>query len=500
MPSISFGARAARDRECVVSKPLYGVVILWIVMSLTYPFGWDQGLFAWVGRSIVDGGMPYRDAWDFKGPLTYYAFALAQWLFGVHLWSIRVLDALLLIASAIAVGRAASALTDPRTGRWSSLIYILWYASHSYWHTAQPDGWIGMLLILGVAPLVARPNDMHLNSLALAGAGIGLATLLKPPAAALLVVPFALILTAGSSRRVAAVAVTVLGWAIPICAAAMWFAWRGALGDLIEVHLRYSAAYVALSPGAGLRDLVTYLLTSRVVTIALPLVVFGAVVLWRANRPVAIALISWSLVVLMLVALQNRFYAYQWLPMLPAWTLLGGVAIHHLWSKMKMLAMVMTAVVVVHCLAPILLEEARFVSWLAGRMDTAAYYDAYGEPGQDMRAVRWLREHGEPGPIFIFGWHSAVAWLSERETVSRFGYSLPLMLGPDGGVKTAYRSEAMRALEVKPARYVVVGPQSERILGTRETLDDFPELAQLLRASYREAVRFNSLTIYERMR
>jgi hypothetical protein len=53
----------------------------WVVMSFTYPFGWDQGLFAWVGDAIVRGGLPYRDAWDFKGPLLYYVYALAQWLF-----------------------------------------------------------------------------------------------------------------------------------------------------------------------------------------------------------------------------------------------------------------------------------------------------------------------------------------------------------------------------------------------------------------------------------
>ena len=42
------------------------------VVSLWWPYGWDQGAMAWVGDTIVDGGMPYRDAWDVKGPLTYY--------------------------------------------------------------------------------------------------------------------------------------------------------------------------------------------------------------------------------------------------------------------------------------------------------------------------------------------------------------------------------------------------------------------------------------------
>src|SRR5260221_7249129 len=100
------------------------VAAVWVVMSMTYPFGWDQGLFAWVGGVIVHGGMPYRDAWDFKGPLVYYTYALAQAVFGVHLWSIRILDAALLIAATRSLLNTATALTDAATGRWSAIVFF----------------------------------------------------------------------------------------------------------------------------------------------------------------------------------------------------------------------------------------------------------------------------------------------------------------------------------------------------------------------------------------
>ena len=56
---------------------LLALAIVWAFASLSFPFGWDQGIFAWVGSTIVDGGLPYRDAWDIKGPLTYYVYAAA---------------------------------------------------------------------------------------------------------------------------------------------------------------------------------------------------------------------------------------------------------------------------------------------------------------------------------------------------------------------------------------------------------------------------------------
>src|ERR1043166_2581740 len=43
--------------------------------SLWYPFGRDQGVFAYAGRVILRGGWPYRDVWDLKPPGIYYTYA-----------------------------------------------------------------------------------------------------------------------------------------------------------------------------------------------------------------------------------------------------------------------------------------------------------------------------------------------------------------------------------------------------------------------------------------
>ena len=45
------------------------------------PLGWDQGSFLYTGTVISNGGNPYLDSWDFKGPLIYYLNALSVSLF-----------------------------------------------------------------------------------------------------------------------------------------------------------------------------------------------------------------------------------------------------------------------------------------------------------------------------------------------------------------------------------------------------------------------------------
>ena len=475
------------------------VAALWVALSFTYPFGWDQGLFAWVGGAIVHGGMPYVDAWDFKGPLVYYVYALAEALFGVHLWGIRILDAAFLLVATLSVRRVAAVLTDAASARWAALLYFLWYASQSFWHTAQPDGWTGMLLITGLAPVISRVPPVSAARMALAGVALGAVTLFKPVYGLFLLLPLAYIEGTRWSSRVIAMAPVIAGWLLPIALMTAWFAVRGALDELIAVHLQYSAFYVRLGPGARLDGLVEYFLSGTVMTFALPAVIYGSVILWKRSRRVAIVLVTWVALSVFCAVLQNRFFAYHWLPIVPAATLLATVGLHDLLRRMKPLAYVMGGAIFLRSLAPIGLEEVRYVSWMVGRIDREAYYDAYGEPGDDMKTVWWLKERAQPGSVFVFGFHSGVGWLSGRQTVSRFGYSLPLMLG-DGALEFRYRAELLESLRATPPRYIVVAPQSEEIIGRVRTVDDFPELATLIAHDYRAVEHFGGITIYEAAR
>ena len=464
------------------------VAALWIAMSMTYPMGWDQGLFSWMGSVIVGGGLPYRDAWDFKGPGLYYVYALAQWLFGVHLWSIRVIDAVFLAAGTWAVFRTTGRLADGPAARLAALLFVLWYASNSYWHTAQPDGWAGMLVMVAVTTLlVEQPASWRA-----AGAGVclGLAVLMKPLWAAF-VAPVLYLSIAAQRDRWWLILALLTGWSLPVALVLVWFASQGALGDLVDVHLRYSALYAGLASEDRLESLAAYFLSARVTAVAAPFVAYGLVVLWGRRPHVAVLMLTWLAIAVVLVAVQGRFYAYHWLPMLPAMVVLAAVGLRDLAERAKTFALIAIATILLGCAAPIGLEEARFLAWQVGAISRQQYYDAYGEPGFDMQAVDWLRTKAAPGKIFTFGWHCAVPWLSERESVSRFGYSLPLMMGEGTPTRSRYREELMSALTADPPKYIVVGALSEQILGTRLSLADFPELAELVGRSvpHRRSVR-----------
>jgi hypothetical protein len=48
------------------------LVVAYLPIIYFAPLGRDQGVFAYTGKIILQGGLPYIDSWDHKGPLIYY--------------------------------------------------------------------------------------------------------------------------------------------------------------------------------------------------------------------------------------------------------------------------------------------------------------------------------------------------------------------------------------------------------------------------------------------
>ncbi|MBI1374395.1 MAG: hypothetical protein GC159_16885 [Phycisphaera sp.] len=115
-----------RDRSTVLSP---WVALAWIPLTMlayvtrspafvTAP-DINGATFLLMGQSLLDGGVPYRDAWDHKGPLLYLLDAIGLALGGR--WGVWAIDGLLL-------GCAVGLLFDAARrsgGRWVGLFAVL---------------------------------------------------------------------------------------------------------------------------------------------------------------------------------------------------------------------------------------------------------------------------------------------------------------------------------------------------------------------------------------
>lgn len=497
----------------------WSLIALWALSSLWYPFGWDQGIIAWVGATILDGGMPYRDAFDLKGPLAYYVFALAQAVFGHNLWGIRVLDLVGLAASGGLLFAVVRPWTDGATARWAAALWVVWFAGLTFWHTAQPDGFAAMFLALGLLPLAAADRPSAGRS-ALAGAMIGSAVAIKPHYAALLVVPAVHAWLASGRHARRAVGMTFVAAAAALVVPALmvaWFAYRDALDSLIEVHVRYNAAAYSsgatLALGSRLRGLVEYVRAGELFVVLLPAAVYGALRL-RRDRPVAAwTLVSWAAVALAGVVLQNKFFDYQWIPMFPPVSILAvlGLRAGILGTatgpsrppvvagreERVLLGHVLAGVIFVHAAVHPAFEVVNWASHVAGARDRVSYYDTFGVPGDDLRMVEHIRATSRPGDrLVVLGWNLEVLYMTGLPTVSRLAFSLPVWMGEGTELQAAYRAELMNDLHAAAPELVVVAEQAEPLIGRPVSLDDFEEFRKFLGDRYERDVAFGPLALY----
>jgi 4-amino-4-deoxy-L-arabinose transferase-like glycosyltransferase len=85
------------DRKHIFLSLLLSLLVKIPISPYFYPFpDRDSGVFAYIGRRILNGDLPYRDVWDHKPPLIFYLNALGLKIAPDSLWGIWLLSVILL--------------------------------------------------------------------------------------------------------------------------------------------------------------------------------------------------------------------------------------------------------------------------------------------------------------------------------------------------------------------------------------------------------------------
>lgn len=509
----------------VVLIPLILLTLAGAVATLSWPFFWDHGIFAWIGDTIVRGGLPYRDAWDVKGPLSFAAFALTEALFGRGMWGIRLLD----LVAVGAAGFAASRMVQRMCGRTAAWLVgvglVLHHISLGYVDSAQPDGWVAFGLTGAVALLVTPPGAASLRRLAAAGLAIGAAALVKPHYLGFLVLPGLAIMaesSEGSRPAWMRPAILTLAAVVPLALLIAWFGLRGATAHLIDSYVLFNLEAAGEESHSLLRLARAiwhhFAQPEWIAASAAGAVGLGVLVRRRANE--AVLLGAWLVTAFGAVIMQGRFYGYHW--HLVAWPLgiLAGVGLAACWraDRWQRAARVAASVVALVMLLPSVTWTTDSVwhwsRWRLGRESDAAYWSRFdwSQPAFEMQVMlevsRFVAARTRPADR-VLAWNSPmVNYLSERQTPSRFSTGIPF--SPRHGGRSpsprrlAYRAEFLAALTTRPPALVVVDEKSLR----HEPLDRwggprwsniptrFPELAAWLEARYRPDTTIGFYQVY----
>lgn len=531
------------DGACVV-----GIAFL-LLQILTFGYGRDQGIYAMVGKSLLHGGMPYRDAWDFKPPGIFVVFAFARALFGGAQIGVRLVEVAGLVAMAVVMVRLARRWWGaPRAGLIAATLAILVHAQLDFWHTAQPESFGGMLtmaaLLLAARADAAPSEDRAAQRRAMlvwagSGALFGLAGMLKPPLAGGAVV--VALVPALSGLRAARAAgapparafaelarpfvAHAVGGAMPVALCAVWFAARGALRDLVDVLFVFTPHYTKLGwEGSSVGGMLYWGFTEWLTTYN-SLVTVGLLLLlplrleprerwgvWLLGGIIAIHIVG--------VTMQGKFFPYHYGATWPLTAMLAGLGLHKLLERLvaRTGAAVGAAVFAVVVLASNLGRSAtkdvrdsfldrcrqRIELFTSGARDQAAIDElasvADVSAGANRAVAQLLRARTEPGRrVFVWGFEPVIYDLADRDPATRFLYDVPQRVA---WAKDAMREQLMADLARTPPAAIVVEHRdvfpmvTGDVLDSADTLRGFPALAALLDDRYELAAAVEDFDVY----
>jgi hypothetical protein len=472
--------------------------------------------------------MPYRDAWEIRGPAPFLLYALLAKLFGAAQWPLRALDLAILATGAWCVASIASKFGGRVAGRVAVVLYVLWFASLGHHDTAQSDGWNGALMAGVALCMVANGGLPKANHAALAGVLIGLSFVSKPPYAAFVLLP-AIIGVGQVARRGAQWllgfwAAGALGVVAAVGAVLLWIYFAGAWDAFVDIHIRWLLArYTDVESGWLNRVQTTgAYLTASIVATAIGPAILGVIAVWRRNREYAVALVAWVGCALLTVMAQGNFYPYHWHPVYPAVATLAGIGVGFILLSPRqpndtatVIGKAVRAAAVGGAALLPLVHVYRAAFLLVGIFSRERYdaieFGPFGKTGVFTKLADYFRAHTSPDEsVLVWGSSPNVYYIAEREPPTRFGYTAPLVSPQDDEFRRRYRAEFFAGLAAKPPAYIATlapavcayahDAEQRRIMGRAEErmrcVDDLPGLAAFVADRYVADTTMGPVSVY----
>lgn len=501
---------------------LFFIILLAIIfgsVSIFYPYGRDQGIYAYIGNIILDGGLPYKDAWDFKPPGIYYIFALSSLLFGKSMISIRIFEIIWQITTALFISAIATKVLRRRLiGMIASSAYLFLFYTYGFWETAQSESFLILPLTMSIFCFLVAGEKQRSLFLFMAGFSLSIAVLFKYQFGILLVVMIAMILwhknsllspsaraTAPEMRmRLLKAVALVIGFSIPILIILVYFYANAALEDFITTEFVLASNYVKLSFQD--KSLIFFLAQGGFYFVAIiALILIIPLFLWFTNKLTAriLLVIAWAGTCLLSIILQGKFFLYHYPPLIAPLILMFLFFFYSFYERNKrFFHKIKLVFIVVGLLIFCFVVEKFYVSKMislmlvsSGTITLEDYYTEFGRSGKgdfslqaDMEVADFIAKNtSSDEEIYIWGFEPIIYVLAKRSCISRFIYNVPLYCV---WAIPEHKREFLEAVRKKRPKYFVV-VKNDAIpwvtglpYDSKKAFEDFVELKKIIRGKY----------------
>lgn len=500
---------------------------LLLVVALTAWIGWlrwpslgaiwnlDEGIHATIARTILDGGVMYRDAIDQRTPLSYYLVAALASVTGPNnLWALHLALVGMISATATALFLLARRWHGTAAGIWAAAVFAalsssLFYPGDAY---ALNTEWFLIFFASWSAWWFwGHWHEARFWPLFGTGAGYAAAFLCKQPGLLDFGAPLALViylLALGNLRPAQAariLAALAAGFVTVTAAALAYFWWRGALADFYFYAWTYNLVYYGaeISTGDRLHSAAALAGLLRAEYPAVLLAVLAAIIggLHRVAQrradavktdaqPPAFFLLVWLALSVAGAASSGRVYGHYYIQALPALSLAAAWILSMLTKRAQARGRPVLRFVCVG--AALVVAWGLLIGPVRGRSRPA-----FG-PDASTTAAEFIKARSAPGDrVFVWGYHPDFYLYADRQPASRFIYCSFLTglvpwtnTAPDRDTRYAIVPGAMETLlseldTARPAFLVDTSLAPYRSF-TKYPLEKFPRLAAFVATNYLE--------------
>ncbi|MBI2517733.1 MAG: glycosyltransferase family 39 protein [Opitutae bacterium] len=496
---------------------LLTALALWLRWS-TFGFSlWnvDESIHAAAARTILEGGVLYRDAVDIRHPLSYYAVAAVFAVFGKNnLWAVRALAALLVAGTGWFLFLAGRKLRHAFAGAAAGALYVLLAtgaltqsdanASNTEWYVAFFSSAATAVFLMGGA----RPGMWRLFATGLLSA---CAFLSKQPALLEIAAPLAMLLYSGWRQALPArtvllqMAAVAVGWLTPVLLAVGYFAAHGALRDAIFYTWIYNLTYYG--PEIATADRFTALfgpfkLIGTTQPCLLGLWATGALVTLHrllqrtptpaetATNPGMVFVTVASLAALAGAASSGRSFDHYTVQFLAPFCLGAGLVLAQLGGWVRSVST--RGLLRLGAALLLLLTSYQAVSSaVTGRGRTLSEDPSH-------RIADYIREHTKPNDrIFVWGFHADIYLYANRRPASRYVFTtfqtgmIPWTnvaphIDTHYAIVPGTMEKLLADLTARPPRYIVDCSAGPNRSWQKYPIDNYPLLLAFVRARYRQ--------------
>jgi hypothetical protein len=515
----------AKQIACYLSVLI--LVSFWNLPSLWYPFGEDHALSHLMGKLILEGGVPYRDAIDVKPPGVFYLHALFIRIGGEAMHWVRMADLACLWLTMGFMWWVGRSMKSPFAGLWGAALFGFAHSTMGFWNTGLQESFLLPFLWWSLFMALRGRTGDDLSAFAVCGAFLGVVFWFKYPYAlplgALLSALLLGVLASPEQRRLylTATALLLCGFLVVVGAGLFYFWHIGALNDMVQitglhnVDLRIQESF---KPFTDLIEGSLWMLESPLFLVIVTLTIAGIWSLLWSRATGGWIFLAYGICMLVAVYLQLRLYRYHWIPFISFLCFILGFAVECIrkevsrmsfFSNQRWLKYVSIAVVAFLVATSLLYHRENFRRlWLfvQGGISRTAYFATFTDPKmnnepfvfQDWQVSQVLRGMDlSENTLFIWGFRPLVYYFSGFRPSTAFLHNSALWGRGSQGMTWRLRFEEEFTAHPPAAVLIRLREHLKETLNVLKGL--VPRMHAMLMSEYAPVGKIGPFLVYERL-